>query len=232
MVCYASKDWPNRALIRSLMKFKVQAADKATGAERTFVVDCSSAEEAADRANIEGFLVSNVQPMKDGEALARPVAAQPLEYRSAGATPSTSNAGNVAAGVLGGIIFVGLPVVGGGVLIYYCSQIPCIGFLGVGVGIGLIVAGLMFAGLFTGVVKPEDLPQKPKPRTNTAMVCPHCQSKGTVTTERVKMKKGVSGTKATAAVLTGGVSILATGLSRKEALTRAHCTSCGNTWHF
>jgi len=214
------------------MKFKVQAADKATGAECTFVVDCSSPEEAADRANIEGFLVSEVQPMKDGEALARPVASQPLDYRTPSTTPSTSNASNVAAGILGGIIFVGLPVVGGGVLIYYCSQIPCIGFLGVGVGIGLIVAGLMFAGLFAGVVKPEDLPQKPKPRTNTAMICPHCQSKGTVTTERVKMKKGVSGTKATAAVLTGGVSILATGLSRKEELTKAHCTSCGNTWHF
>ena len=64
------------------------------------------------------------------------------------------------------------------------------------------------------------------------MICPHCQAKGNVTTERVKVKKGVSGEKATAAVLTGGVSILATGLSRKEELTKAYCRNCGNVWHF
>ncbi|MDY0088578.1 MAG: hypothetical protein RBS78_08545 [Coriobacteriia bacterium] len=64
------------------------------------------------------------------------------------------------------------------------------------------------------------------------MICPHCQSKGTVTTKEVKRKKGVSGGKATAAVLTGGWSILATGLSRKESMTEAHCRKCGSTWHF
>ncbi|MBW2673815.1 MAG: hypothetical protein JRD89_10445 [Deltaproteobacteria bacterium] len=69
-------------------------------------------------------------------------------------------------------------------------------------------------------------------RGSAAMACPHCQAQGTVNTRRVKQKKGVSGGKATAAVLTGGVSILATGLSRKEKATRAHCTNCGNTWYF
>ena len=67
---------------------------------------------------------------------------------------------------------------------------------------------------------------------NTAMICPHCQSKGTVRAKRVTQKKGISGTKATAAVLTGGVSILATGLSRKEGMTQAHCDKCGSTWCF
>ena len=38
---------------------------------------------------------------------------------------------------------------------------------------------------------------------NTAMVCPHCQSIGKTRTKEVKQKKGVSGGKATAAVLTG-----------------------------
>jgi|SRR5947209_8957298 len=69
-------------------------------------------------------------------------------------------------------------------------------------------------------------------QVSTAMICPHCQARGTVRTKRVTQKKGVSGGKATAAVLTGGVSLLATGLSRKEAMTEAHCDKCGSTWHF
>src|SRR5262245_62922855 len=47
---------------------------------------------------------------------------------------------------------------------------------------------------------------------NAQMICPHCQAKGTVHTQPVRCKKGISGGKATAAILTGGVSILATGL--------------------
>ena len=64
------------------------------------------------------------------------------------------------------------------------------------------------------------------------MLCPHCQEKGNVRTQPVKRKKGVSGGKATAAILTGGVSLLATGLSRKEQATEAHCANCGSTWDF
>jgi hypothetical protein len=67
---------------------------------------------------------------------------------------------------------------------------------------------------------------------NSTMVCPHCQTKGMIRTKRVEKKSGVSGGKATAAVLTGGVSLLATGLSRKEDLTQAHCEKCKNTWTF
>lgn len=67
---------------------------------------------------------------------------------------------------------------------------------------------------------------------NPNMICPHCQTRGRVRTTNVKLKKGISGGKATAAVLTGGVSILATGLSRKEATTRAHCDKCSSTWNF
>lgn len=67
---------------------------------------------------------------------------------------------------------------------------------------------------------------------SAAMVCPHCQSRGTVRTKQVKQEKGVSGGKATAAVLTGGLSLLATGLSRKEDVAEARCSKCGNTWYF
>ncbi len=69
-------------------------------------------------------------------------------------------------------------------------------------------------------------------KINSAMVCPHCQSIGKIRTKEVKQKKGVSGGKATAAVLTAGVSLLAVGLSRKEGATQAHCDNCNNTWFF
>jgi hypothetical protein len=56
--------------------------------------------------------------------------------------------------------------------------------------------------------------------------------KGTVRTRDVQKKKGISGAKVTAAVITSGVSVLATGLSRKEKLTQAHCENWGSDWLF
>ena len=67
---------------------------------------------------------------------------------------------------------------------------------------------------------------------NRHMVCPHCGASGSIRSKKITQKKGVSGGKATAALLTGGVSLLATGLSRKEQNTQAHCTKCQNTWFF
>jgi hypothetical protein len=67
---------------------------------------------------------------------------------------------------------------------------------------------------------------------SSAMVCPHCQTKGQVRTKKVTQKKGISGGKATGAVLTGGISLLATGLSRKEDATQAHCDKCNSDWYF
>ena len=64
------------------------------------------------------------------------------------------------------------------------------------------------------------------------LVCPHCKVKGEVRTLRGKGKKGISGGKATAAVLTMGLSIGAAGLSRKEMMTRAKCSNCSVTWDF
>jgi len=67
---------------------------------------------------------------------------------------------------------------------------------------------------------------------NPELVCPHCDKKGFVLTMPIKKKAGISGGKATAAVLTGGVSVIATGLSRKDAQTQAHCKNCSSTWYF
>ncbi len=55
-------------------------------------------------------------------------------------------------------------------------------------------------------------------RVNSAMICPHCQNRGTTRTMAVQRKAGISGGKATAAVITGGWSLLATGLARKNQL--------------
>jgi hypothetical protein len=63
-------------------------------------------------------------------------------------------------------------------------------------------------------------------------ICPHCQTKGSVHTIPVKRKKGVSGAKVTAGLITLGASVLVTGLSRKEGLTQAHCENCNSTWDF
>ena len=82
-----------------------------------------------------------------------------------------------------------------------------------------------------GKVQAGIVESKPIPQGAGRIVCPHCQVQGRVTTKAVKVKKGVSGGKATAALLTGGWSLLATGLARKESVTEAHCGSCGMTWH-
>lgn len=69
-------------------------------------------------------------------------------------------------------------------------------------------------------------------RINSAMICPHCQTKGSVRTKQITWKAGVSGGKATAAILTGGLSLIVVGLSRKEQHMQAHCENCYATWHF
>jgi hypothetical protein len=71
-----------------------------------------------------------------------------------------------------------------------------------------------------------------KANQDAQIICAHCHSTGCVTTSNVKLKKGISGGKATGAILTGGLSLLAVGLSRKEAVTEAKCSNCGSVWHF
>jgi hypothetical protein len=67
---------------------------------------------------------------------------------------------------------------------------------------------------------------------NSMMVCPHCQTKGKIRTKSVKQKKGISGGKAVAGLMTVGLSLFAVGLSRKEKVTQAHCDNCDSTWYF
>lgn len=111
---------------------------------------------------------------------------------------------------------------------------------------GLLAAIYLFLGIGAIIEKFQN-PRKPSPTAaflqeqfaevaqgviNPALICPHCQTKGQVRTLSIKEKKGVSGGKATGALLTGGISLLATGLSRKENATRGSCGSCRSTWTF
>lgn len=62
------------------------------------------------------------------------------------------------------------------------------------------------------------------------IVCQFCSEAGHVTTRMVQRKKGISGGKATGALLTGGVSLVAVGLSRKGWVTILTCGNCRMTW--
>lgn len=64
------------------------------------------------------------------------------------------------------------------------------------------------------------------------LICPHCQTRGTVSTVLAKVKNGISAGKVTGAVLTAGYSVLATGLSSKKVVTQAHCGTCRASWTF
>lgn len=106
------------------------------------------------------------------------------------------------------------------------------------VGVTLILVFGFFALFFYTIYyllfryrqRPRTL--SPKELQDKKIICPHCQTRGFVTTERVKRKSGIHGGKATAALLTAGVSLLGTGLSQKNTVTEAHCSNCGTTWHF
>jgi hypothetical protein len=67
---------------------------------------------------------------------------------------------------------------------------------------------------------------------NPVLICPHCQTKGQVRTKAITRKIGISGGKATAALLTAGTTLLLTGLAQKQAATQAHCGNCQSTWVF
>jgi len=100
----------------------------------------------------------------------------------------------------------------------------------------LIIVFLAFAGVLIygfSVAKPYKPGEaRHKPSGDELIVCPHCQTRGHVRTCHVKLKKGISGGKATGALLTGGLSVLAVGLSRKEDATEARCSNCGSVRHF
>ncbi len=62
------------------------------------------------------------------------------------------------------------------------------------------------------------------------IICPHCQTRGRVRTYGMERKTGISGAKATAAIITAGLSLFFVGLSRKDDVLRARCSNCNVSW--
>lgn len=94
-----------------------------------------------------------------------------------------------------------------------------------GVWIFLIVC--IGAGIALSIARNRTEAARP---VTPGLVCPHCQVAGHVVAHPVRTKDGISGAKATGAILTGGVSMLGTGLSRSSAKTRMECGHCDTTW--
>lgn len=94
----------------------------------------------------------------------------------------------------------------------------------------LFVGGLAFVA-YKNSTSPAAVAQRDaKAEREKKIVCAHCQTAGGVTTNMYKKKGGISGGKATGAILTAGVSLLATGLARKGWVTQLSCSNCGMTW--
>lgn len=90
---------------------------------------------------------------------------------------------------------------------------------------------------FGNVAKP--LPPKPQPwdaeaarqaEQQAQIVCQHCRVTGKIQSRMTSVKRGVSGGKLAAALLTGGLSLLFVGLSRDEMVRQMSCQNCGMTW--
>lgn len=92
--------------------------------------------------------------------------------------------------------------------------------------IALLAVGIL--AIFGGTSRTVPI----KAKQDAQIFCAQCQTRGNVRTEKVRVKKGISGGKATGAILTGGLSLLAVGLSRKEDATEAKCSNCGSVWYF
>lgn len=62
------------------------------------------------------------------------------------------------------------------------------------------------------------------------IVCQYCLCAGAIRARRITVKDGISGGKATGAILTGGISLFATGLSRERKVWELSCHNCGMTY--
>lgn len=65
---------------------------------------------------------------------------------------------------------------------------------------------------------------------DSQLVCPHCQTKGKIKTQRVKRAKRKTATRMLFGAATFGGSLAATGVSKKATVTACHCRNCGMQW--
>jgi len=90
---------------------------------------------------------------------------------------------------------------------------------------GWLLIGFIVAVVIIGVFRNME-PPPPTPKVG----CPHCGMIGHVTVTEVDRKQGLSGGKATAGLLTGGASLFAVGLSRKQKMRHLTCSNCSMEW--
>lgn len=92
----------------------------------------------------------------------------------------------------------------------------------------LVLVGLVgFGYLVVWIIRREN---EVANRGADKILCPHCQTRGSVTVRMIVRGKGISGGKATGALLTGGASMLATGLSKNQNVRRLSCSNCAVEW--
>lgn len=89
--------------------------------------------------------------------------------------------------------------------------------------IHIAIAGAFIVGAIKGTMSLF-------PKANPKIVCKFCGVTGRVTVQDVDRKQGISGGKATGAVLTGGASLLVTGLSKVQGCKQLACGNCGMEW--
>lgn len=92
----------------------------------------------------------------------------------------------------------------------------------------LVYAGFALGGYIAIVAAVNQ--RRSDAESGTKVICPHCQTKGQVKVTTLGRKRGISGGKATGALMTGGASMLATGLSRKQAVRHMACGNCRVEW--
>ena len=62
------------------------------------------------------------------------------------------------------------------------------------------------------------------------IICPYCKTSGKVYMATVEKKSGIHGGKATAGIITGGLSLFFTGLSAKQKVNEYKCRNCNAKW--
>ena len=88
-------------------------------------------------------------------------------------------------------------------------------------------AGSIVKNTFKSIKKSLDDKDAARRRAMASIICPFCQTKGTVTT---KNKQDTSGVKMTGAFFTFGLSTMVTGLNKHQTRIEARCSQCKTTW--
>jgi hypothetical protein len=104
--------------------------------------------------------------------------------------------------------------------------------VGLIVGFVVVGSGIDIEKLAREKHEAELRKSKLKSDNDAQILCPQCQVKGKVITTRTKKRKGISGGRAIAMIVTGGLSLPAAGISRFDEVTEASCSNCGSKWEF